>query len=140
MINGRLSDKLEGCLEFLEFGRHGRALDFNKDISFHYGRNSTTELKANHAKYSSKRNQREKRTRNKMKALACNCEYVCVSQFKIIYLSIIDKQRVSYLMSHYRCLKISGSMEENHIFFWFPEANGQNAIEDIDHAIDSTQE
>ena len=78
MINGRLSDKFEGCLEFLEFGRHGRALDFDKDIGFHYRRNSTIELKDNYVKYSPKRNQREKRTRHKMKSLSCNCEYVCL--------------------------------------------------------------
>ena len=79
MINGKLSDKLEGCLEFLEFGRHGRALDFDKDIGFHYERNLTNELKANYDKHSSKRNHREKRTRNEIKPLSCNCKYVCMS-------------------------------------------------------------
>ena len=85
MVNGRLSDKLEGCLEFLEFGRHGRALDFTEEFGFQHIENSTKRFKGenyiikNHIR---DKNKRYKRGRIKLKSNSCNCEYV--SKFLIV--------------------------------------------------------
>ena len=86
MINGRLSDKLEGCLEFLEFGRHGRALDFTEEFEFHHNENLTESFKEENDIISQSifdKKKRYKRTRIKLKPSTCNCEYVSILVFVI---------------------------------------------------------
>ena len=75
MINGRLSNILEGCLEFLEFGRHGRALDFTENVEHHFPFNSTNDFDNSYSQPGSQSNHRRKRTRSKLKSRTCNCEY-----------------------------------------------------------------
>ena len=76
MINGRISDKLEGCIKFLEFGRHGRALDFTENHEFDSPMNFTNSLERDYSQYGPQNNQLGKKTRRKLKPFGCNCEYV----------------------------------------------------------------
>ena len=75
MINGKLSNILEGCLEFLEFGRHGRALDFAENGEYHLPINSTSGFESSYSQPGTQSNHRGKRTRRKLKPRTCNCEY-----------------------------------------------------------------
>lgn len=85
MINGRLSNILEGCLEFLEFGRHGRALDFGENVEYHKLINSTNGFESTYDKPEFQSNHRGKRTRSRLKSRTCNCKYANFT-YSIFYL------------------------------------------------------
>ena len=99
MINGRLSNILEGCLEFLEFGRHGRALDFDENLDNRFPNISTDALESNYDQRRSKSNHRGKRTRSKLKPRTCNCEYAYFTYviFLIWYQYFLKSLRIGYL-------------------------------------------
>jgi hypothetical protein len=73
-----VSDKLEGCLEFLEFGRHGRALHFVEASGFYYEDNTTSPYKEEFNPIqtrNSSKNIRHIRTGRHLKNNLCHCEY-----------------------------------------------------------------
>ena len=92
MINGRLSNTLEGCLEFLEFERHGRALDFGENVEYHFPINSTNGFGSSYNQPEFPSNHRGKRTRSKMKSRSCNCEYANLSHVIFHLVSILRAQ------------------------------------------------
>ena len=82
MVNGKILDQLEGCLEFLEFGRYGRALNPALDDGFYFKNNTvfpnpedSTFLEQ---RFPSKATS-HKRTGRKSRDQFCNCEYEVIS-------------------------------------------------------------
>ena len=96
MVNGKILDQLEGCLEFLEFGRYGRALNPALDDGLYFKNNTVFPEDSNFleqrfpSKFTSHR-----RTGRKSRDQFCNCEYEVISnknyksinynQFLILY-------------------------------------------------------
>ena len=100
MINGKIHDKLEGCLEFLEFGRYGRALDYKHDNRFYYNDN-TTYIQPSHKglshQFQHSTSSNHRRNGRKLKNTSCHCEYDCLDVFIVVNLI-----RVFFIRFHYQ--------------------------------------
>ena len=82
MVNGKILDQLEGCLEFLEFGRYGRALNPALDDGFHFKNNTVFPYPEDSTflgqRFPSKATSHQ-RTGRKSRDQFCNCEYEVIS-------------------------------------------------------------